>query len=106
MFPKPMMKAYRDSVVHPEHGPALAKAVDAVTGKDYKPGGRHYKRVPSGYDVDHENAEYLLYNGFHMGAEKKIPAELHSPELVEYCFERYREMYPVHQWLLAMTKRM
>ena len=27
MFPKPMMKVYRDSVVHPEHGPALAKAV-------------------------------------------------------------------------------
>ncbi len=140
IFPKSMLKLYRDSVVHPVYGPALVKAVDAVTGKragnkagnkagkkatpgkkgkgtttgketvsgrkSYKLGGRHYKRVPQGYDRDHENAGFLLYNGFHVGIEKKIPGEFFSEKLIDHCFERFEEMYPIHEWLLAMTRRM
>lgn len=35
--------------------------------------GKHYKKVPRGYDADHPNAEYLLYNGLTARAEEKVP---------------------------------
>lgn len=106
VFPKPLLKIYRDSVVDSEHGPALVRAIETVASKGaYDIGGKHYKRVPRGYDAEHENASLLLYNGLHVGIKTPIPEELHSEELLDYCFGIYRDMFPVHRWLLAMTER-
>jgi hypothetical protein len=35
--------------------------------------------------------------------ELPIPAELHTPALVDLCFAHFRKMLPLHQWLLAIT---
>lgn len=105
MFPKHMLKVYRDSVVHPKYGTQLAGAVRKVLKKGYELGGIHYKKVPRGYHADHPNAELLLFNGLWAGVEGRIPKELYTPELVKYCYKRFTDMYPVHEWLYAMTKR-
>jgi len=105
-FPKPMLEVWRQSVVDPKHGPALVKALDrAAKGGDLYFGGKHYKKTPRGFDPDHKNAELLLYDGFYVGWETKIPDEFYSPELVDFCFRRYETMLPVHRWLAAMTER-
>ena len=105
-FPKPMLEVYRDSVVHPEHGPALAKAVEQVAASGpYEIGERHYKRVPRGYDPDHEYADYLRFRGLGVSIETVIPDELFTPELVNYCFDRYRDMFPIHRWVLDRMGR-
>ncbi len=106
MFTKDTIKAYRDSVVDNVYGTDLHEAVTQVTqqGK-YSLGGKHYKRVPRGYDPEHPNANLLLYNGLHVGYETAIPQVLYSPDLVEYCFQAYQDMYPIHRWLLEMTNR-
>ena len=46
-FPKDMLEAYRQSVVHPKHGPALTKAIAAIKkNKNYYVGEPHYKKDP------------------------------------------------------------
>ncbi len=104
-FPTPMLKAYRQDVVHPVHGEALAGAIKAVERQGMAIGGEHYKRVPRGFDPDHRNADYLRFNGMYAGTEMKIPAEFFTAKLVNLCVKQYKKAMPLHQWLLAFTER-
>ena len=105
-FSKTLLKAYRDSVVNPVYGPDLVDAIHAVTQKGkYSIGGKHYKRIPRGYDAKNEFADLLLYNGLWVGDENVIPPELYSSQLLDYCLEIYSDLVPIHSWLLKMTER-
>jgi len=99
MFPKNLLSLYRDAVVDKKLGPELKKAVKKVSGKGYSVGGQHYKRIPQGYDADHPNAEFLLYNGLHAMREERVPAAFYSEALIDYAFMHYKNMLPLHQWL-------
>ena len=100
VFPWPLLDTYRDAVVDPDHGPALVRAIEKVTASGpYQVGGRHYKRTPRGYDPEHENAEYLRYNGLWASIENDVPEELFTEECVDYCLARFRDMAPIHEWL-------
>lgn len=105
-FTKEMIPIYRQSVIHPTHGLALANVIKGIKKhKAYSIGGLHYKKTPPGYDPTHKNAEFLLYNGLYGGVEMAISKELYSQGLVDLCFEHYKKMLPLHRWLLALTER-
>ncbi len=104
MFSKPLLKTYRELVVNNQSGAALVETIKGV-GKKGKVGGKHYKQSPRGFDPNHPNTDYLLYNGLHATTETKIPAELYTEALVDYCFKWYNDMTPLHKWLVEMTKR-
>jgi len=112
MFEKPALEEYRKSVVHPVHGPRLVEAIDALEGEVEGSGGcglykgERYKRVPRGYDPDHERADLLLNKGLVAGDDGPIPPELITPGLLDYCMVRYEKMLPLHRWLVEMTERM
>ena len=104
-FPKPLLDTYRTYVVHKKHGPALTKAISSVTGDgSITLGGSHYKRTPRGFDPNHKNAALLLHNGLYAGEEAPVPDELFSGELIDYCFERFNLMAPLHRWLVNLTE--
>jgi len=101
MFPDNLMPRYRRAVVDPKLGKELQKVLAAVAKhKEYEIGGKHYKRVPAGYDPAHSNAELLKHNGLWVGYETKIPEEFYSARLVDYCFERYEPLVPLHRWFM------
>ncbi len=104
VFPKEMMVSYRDAVVHAKRGPALARAVKKVATKGYEVGGKHYKKTPRGYDPEHQNAEFLLYTGLWAAEEGKIPKELYSSDLLDYCYARFKDMLPIYRWLAEAVK--
>jgi uncharacterized protein (TIGR02453 family) len=105
ILPPPLLKLYRDAVVHPELGIAVAHAVKQVTAIGvYQIGGIHYKRPPRGYDANHPNARFLLHNGLYAFIEDDIPRELSSEALVEYCSVRFHEMAPIHHWLVKVLR--
>jgi len=104
-FPRDFIEPYRGAVVDKTLGPRLVKAAKAVTGKGCTLGGAHYKRIPRGYDPEHGNAPYLLHSGLYAMREEPLPDVLFSSELVDYAFGRYRDMAPVHKWLLEVRKR-
>ena len=101
-FPKDMMKVYREAVVHPVKGKKLKEAVDKVAAKGYEIGVKHYKRVPRGFDAQHENAELLLFNGLTAHIEMDIPDEFCSEKILEFAFKRYKEMSPIQKWVYDM----
>jgi uncharacterized protein (TIGR02453 family) len=104
VFSRPLLERYRRTVADPEYGPELAAIVKKITARPgYTLGGEHYKRVPCGYDADPETAFLLRHAGLYAGWETPIPAELHSPALVDYCFDRYKPMEPLHRWLTRLV---
>jgi hypothetical protein len=104
-FSKELLKAYRDAVVDHDTGPALAKAIQEVSIKrGYDLGGKHYKRVPRGFDPDHKYGEFLLFNGLTAGYEEPIPDEFYSSALPDYCYQKYAEMFPIQHWLSQLTE--
>jgi uncharacterized protein (TIGR02453 family) len=105
-FSSALLGSYRDSVVDPKHGYDLAKALKQISKfKGYSIGGTHYKKTPRGYDSSHENAAMLLHNGLYVWTEDEIPPELYSRDILDYCFDRFKKMSPLHKWLVDMTAR-
>jgi len=105
-FPKPLLNAYRQAVVHPVYGPKLADAIAAVRSKPgYDVWGKHYKKVPAGFDPKHENSKLLLYDGMTAFLEEPIPQELFSVKIIDYVYERFEQMAPIHRWVADMIAR-
>ncbi len=106
IFPKPLLEAYRESVVHPQFGAEMLNAIEEARKKSsYKIGWKHYKKVPRGYDSDHPNAEWLLFNGLGVYCENPHPREIWSKDFIDYCFNVFRDISPIHKWLLSMNLR-
>jgi hypothetical protein len=106
MFPKYLFDTYRNSVVHPKYGKDLTEIVAKIQKKKgYHVRGKHYKRVPAGFDPSHPNADLLLHNGIHVGVESEIPEEFYSKKLVDFCWQKFQPLVPLHSWLVAMTRR-
>ncbi|MEJ2716783.1 MAG: DUF2461 domain-containing protein [Deltaproteobacteria bacterium] len=105
-FSKPLLEQYRESVVDPKRGPALAEALQQVKQKgEYSIGVKHYKKMPRGYDAAGENAELLLFNGLTAAFVTDIPKEFYTERLIHYCFEKFRDISPIQKWLLDMIGR-
>ncbi|MEJ2282386.1 MAG: DUF2461 domain-containing protein [Desulfobacterales bacterium] len=102
MFSKPLMDRYRRAVVDKKQGAALKSAVRKIFAKGYLIDGKHYKKVPRGYDAGHPNAEYLLYNGLTARLEEKVPDVFFSHALVDYAYTHYKNMLPLHRWLIKV----
>lgn len=106
-FQREVLHAYRDAVVDPILGQSLVDAVERVSGAGrYEIGGLHYKRVPRGYDEDHPNAEFLRYSGLYASVRTGLPDELHSRSLVDYCFDRFADLDPIHRWEVELLSSM
>jgi len=99
MFPKPILDRYRKAVVNKKQGAALKRMVKKVTASGYLIDGKHYKKVPRGYDPEHSNAEYFLYNGLTARVEGKVPDVFYSDVIIDYAYGHYKNMLPLHRWL-------
>lgn len=99
-FTPELLQKYREAVVDDKLGSGLRRAVNRVVRNGYTIRGRHYKRVPRGFDPKHKRADLLRHNGLSAMYETKLPKEFFSPALVDYAFGHYKNMLPIHKWLL------
>ena len=103
IFPKPALEVFRNAVIDKKMGPALNRAMQEVPERgDYQFGGKHYKRIPRGFDDQHPNSEFLLYNGLWASYECILPDVLYSHDLIDFCFEKFRDMDPIQRWLVQI----
>jgi uncharacterized protein (TIGR02453 family) len=104
MFPRPLLERFRKAVVDPEYGDELAAAVKKISARPgFSLGGKHYKRLPPGTDPALPGAELLLHNGLYAGWETDVPKEFYSAALIDYCFDKFRPLQPLHRWLTDLT---
>lgn len=103
-FSKPVLAECREAVVDPIRGARLREALAAVraSGPYEVWGNSTYKRVPSGYNPDHENAPLLLHSGLSAGVSTPWLAEIHSAAFLDYCFEHLGNLGPLMSWLGAL----
>lgn len=107
LFPKDLVDTYRKAVIDPKLGPELRTTVEAIGPERFGMAGcgmpiERYARVPKGWPADHPNAEFLKLKGLHAGCEEaRIPAALHSAELIDFAFERWSRLAPLHRWLVT-----
>ena len=104
MFPKSMLDIYRKAVISSESGRSLTRIIKRIHSMPgIEIGGKYYKRIPPGYDMNHPNAELLLHNGLHAGMETRIPEEFYSKDLLDYCEKYYKTLEPLHRWLVEIN---
>jgi hypothetical protein len=60
------------------------------------------QRSDRGYDATEKNADLLLFNGLYALFNSEIPQEIYSAEIIDYCFQKFSDMSPVHRWLVDM----
>ncbi len=102
-FPKTDLHRYRKAVVDPETGETLSRILKKMAKMEkFELGGKHYKRIPPGFDPSHPNAELLQHNGLYAGETMPIPQELYSEQLVDFCWEKYKKFTPLHRWLVSI----
>ncbi len=104
-FSPRQLEQYRGATANPGTGKALTKAIAqaAEAGFD-RVGGKHYKRVPRGFDAEHPRGELLKHTGLDVGTRRPLPDELFAPDAVDYCVECFREVRPVQKWLVSALK--
>ncbi|MFH1058513.1 MAG: DUF2461 domain-containing protein [Pseudomonadota bacterium] len=103
-FTPPVLAAFRAAAADLKRGQALARLVAQAQAQGFGIGGAHYRRLPRGVPADHPNAELLKHNGLHAFRWEPMPEAVHSPELVDWCLERFLPLVGLHDWL-AQTAR-
>lgn len=99
-FSAAQLTRYRKAVVDPKRGRALRAAFDkAAKSEEIEIGGRHYKRVPRGFDPDHPNAEWLLHKGLWAGISQPLPDALFGARCVSHVLRRFERLAPVQRWV-------
>lgn len=99
MFPKELLKKFRDVIADPVQGKELDLIVKKLRKKGFKIGGKKFKKTPRGYDHGSPFAEYFLHDGIHVYSEETDLKKL-SGNPVEYVFRLFKEMQPLHHWLV------
>ena len=103
MLSRQELDKYRKAVINLESGPKLKKIIDELDKvPGYSLGGKHYKRIPPGYPPHHFNADLLLHSGLYAGIEEKIPEEVFSEKILDYCVDKYKPMIPLHKWMVSV----
>ena len=102
-FSKEGVEAFRLAVIDEERGSALDAIITALTqGTPYQLGGESRKTVPRGYDPGHPRSRLLLHEGLTVSLDGSIPAGADSAAFVDYCFDHFKAMSPVNQWLASL----
>ena len=99
IFEGERLDAYRQSVIHPRSGKALAAMAAGLAGKGYVIEGRTRKRLPAGFDTDPERRDFLLHDGLFATVEMPLSAAAKS-DFSDVVLEHFRATWPVNKWLL------
>lgn len=97
-FTKPMLEAYRKAVTDETLGAELLTIVSELQD-EYRLEGKHYKKVPAGFDAHPERAELLLYKGLYAFPEPITGEVLYKAELIDLCMNHFEAMAPLQTWL-------
>lgn len=99
IFEGERLDAYRQSVIHPRSGKALAAMAADLAGKGYTIEGKTRKRLPAGFDKDTDRAEFLLHDGLFATAEMPL-ADAAKPNFSKTVLKHFAATWPVNKWLL------
>jgi uncharacterized protein (TIGR02453 family) len=101
-FDKGELERFRRAVVD-EPGAVLQRDLERLMADGYEVGGRHYKRLPAGFDGPADRADLLLHNALYAWVQGPVPDETFDDRFPTYCAERYRPLAPLNEWLAPLV---
>lgn len=100
-FSPDALARYRDAVADDTRGAELVSLVSELEAAGHRIGGEHYKRVPRGYSVEGEREPLIRHNALWAARHEPHPPLLSDAGLVDYCTDYWRQVAPLHRWILA-----
>lgn len=97
-FEKAELALWRE-VIQGDAGAELVPILEAARAAGLTIGGEHYKSVPRGLPADHPRADLLRYDSLHAFIGAPHPASLNTPEIIDWCVERFARAAPLLFWL-------
>ncbi len=105
-FNKQMLNAYRAAVIDDTLGVELVEVINNIQSSGYETGGEHYKRVPHSFDPDHPRADLLKYNTLYASITDLNPELMTQPEFMDVAFGHWKNMAPLHRWLVKVASNL
>lgn len=100
MFTPEQVKTFRETVCNTTNAEELTKIIKNLKKKGYKINNPHLKQVPRGFDKEYKYADLLKYNGLYAFYESNNLDELLNSSQVKFLLKKFKDMLPIHQWLL------
>jgi uncharacterized protein (TIGR02453 family) len=97
---KERLPRYREQVLDDVRGQELERIVYTLRAAGYVVGGEGYKRNPPGVPSDHPRAALLRHRGLFATLNVAHPPELFTAAFVDYAFDHFARMAPLHAWLV------
>ncbi len=97
---KTQVNNYREKIIANSSGETLEKIMKKLNKSGITmTGGKHYKRVPRGFDAEHSRAEWLKFTGLYVGMPTWPITEILSPEWMDHAVKQCMKMKPLLDWL-------
>ena len=103
-FEKEALQRYREAVDQGKSGKALESLAVKMGRGGYELGGEHYKKVPREFDSDHRRGHLLKHNALYAHIEVPLPAEARTPAFSAWCGAHFKNIQPLHKWLLVNVR--
>jgi uncharacterized protein (TIGR02453 family) len=105
-FNKQLLNAYRAAIINDTLGIELVEVINNIQSSGYETGGEHYKRVPRNFDPDHPRADLLKYNTLYASITDLNPELMTQPEFTDVAFGHWKNMAPLHRWLVKVASNL
>jgi uncharacterized protein (TIGR02453 family) len=98
MIEPKLLDRFREAVLDERRGKKLDTLIKGFEKNRYKLEGQTTKRVPRGYDAEHERARYLKHTGLYMWIETPLPRGSFS----QHCLGHFRRLTPLQGWFVGI----
>lgn len=100
-FDRDHQTRFRNAVVDPTAGAALLRAETAVTKAGHHLDGEQLRSGPRGWSSpDDRRSRLLRHTGLVAVTESTHPASMDTARFIGWCTRRWRQMAPIHRWLV------
>jgi len=100
-FDRDQLARYREAVAAKVPGNALIKTLTKVAACGLEVDGKALKRTPPALgDLDPQRAELAKFTTLWSVAERKMGRWARTPEVLDWAYERWQELLPLHDWLV------
>lgn len=99
LFTKDQLTKYREIVSDTEKAKRLNEIISKLLKKkNFKLGGKTFKRTPRGFDPEYKYSDLLLHSGLYIYYQSNSFDEMTKNNPVDFSFELFKEMFPLHKW--------
>lgn len=104
LFSKPVREHFRDRVTSGSTAKEFSRVVKVALAGQFQVRGRDLKKIPPGFDPEHENAEFLRHNGLYLVREFDPTDRLFREDFPRWVVSQFKPVRPFFLWMREMAR--